>query len=167
MWKYHRSNLVAHSYSSTGQLAIRFFTGMSYLCLVAGLIAFTTQYSFFYALLVVVALALLAIVPAALWMQLPSDQRRQFRLNWLFLLPILPAAYLAAVRWVCVGAGLQLDALPAEAWLFALLAVIPVCVLSYPFLVFLGESLMWLAVWIVRRRSVQTWLARRRSRANR
>ncbi|HWB11853.1 MAG TPA: hypothetical protein VG826_21665 [Pirellulales bacterium] len=99
------------------------------------------------------ALALMWLLPWAMNTEAP---RKQFRLASAFYFMTLVAVYLAAIRWVVVQVERQMaqegvrESLPWQAVMAMGAGVTLFLVITYPWVLRLAESLMWLAVWIVR-----------------
>ena len=107
----------------------------------------------------------LALVLAAGW---ASETRRgqfQLRLSSIFLVVVIIAIYLSALRWIVTSDGSS-ENLTMSVWLAALIYSLVFIAVSLPFILFLGEAMLWLAVWLLRRpfltRLVRRFAQRRR-----
>jgi cation transport ATPase len=145
--------------------------GLAYLALVALVFSGMTGADFLRTLLAVLFGATVCATLAVAWLVRSSLSKqarpRQFSLGSLFFLTTFVAIYLAVVRWLVVEAMLSGRVQPNEAWMaFAAFAVVSlfVAALSAGILLRMTETLVWLAVWLVRLPRVRGWLSRRRAR---
>ncbi len=147
-------------------LVLRFLGGSFYLAVIAMGFSGATKIGFPLAFLVVICGALFCCGLALAWMigaVLCEDARpRQFGIRSLLFLTVYVSLFFGVVRWLANYAPNAPRSLPIIAVFCLVLGVI-----SAPMLVFWTESLVWLAVWVVRRDCVQSWLAQRRSRIGR
>lgn len=108
----------------------------------------------------------LAIAWLTCWAVREDSRPGQFGLGSLFFLTTLAAVYFGLVRWLVVHSRYPIARGPGQVWQEYLVVGILCAVLSLlgvPFLLMMAESLVWVAVAIVRRPWVQRWLKRRRS----
>lgn len=91
---------------------------------------------------------------ATLWAIRKNTRENQFSISTILLLTLLAAAYLGAIRWIADLAGEQLGA-GSQTFLAAAVICVILTIVSLPFLVLTMESLIWFAVWLVRRPWVQ------------
>ncbi|MBN2474919.1 MAG: hypothetical protein JXB62_09955 [Pirellulales bacterium] len=149
-----------------GQLLI----GLAYLALVAAMLRSTTGHSFLVVLPAVIGGALfcsgLALAWLTLWAVRNDGRLGQFGLGSLFFLTVFAALYFGLVRWLVVAVERGSAARTGDGGRFLSTAVLCLVVVltSVPFVLGMTESLLWLAVWIVRRRPVRKLLARKRRR---
>jgi hypothetical protein len=147
-------------------LRLRFLGGLLYLAAIAAMFSAATEIAFVPMLLAVVCGALFACGLALVWAfgtAIRDDIRpRQFGISSLMFLTVYVALYFGVVRWLAIHIPNAADDLPFIAGFCLALAVI-----SIPVLILWTESLVWMAVWTVRRDCVQSWLSRRRSRTGR
>jgi hypothetical protein len=148
----------------------RFAAGLGYLALVAHISSSVTEVDFLPMFLAIVAGAAACTTLAITWLTcsaLREDARAgQFGLGSLFFLTTFAAIYFGLIRWLVVHSRHAVVRGPIDVWQ-QYLAIGLVCVflsvLAVPFLVIMADSLVWLAVWIVRRPKVRRWLQRWRS----
>ena len=147
-------------------LQLRFLGGVLYLAAIAAMFSAATGSGFVPMFLAVACGALFVCGLALVWAfgaPFREDIRpRQFGISSLLFLTVYVSLYFGVVRWLATHSPDAEDALPVIAGFCLALAVI-----SVPVLIFWMESLVWLAVWVVRRRCVQSWLSRKRSRTGR
>ncbi len=148
---------------------LRFLGGLAYLLVVTVVFGIATGAGFVPTLLAVLAGAAFCTTLALIWLTrwaLRDDTRsRQFGLGSLFFLTTFAAVYFGFVRWLVVHATPMGAAFSKETGkLFLVVGVISLVLaaIAVPFLFGMAESLVWLAVWIVRRRVVRRWLSRGR-----
>ena len=131
--------------------------------LVAAIFSEVTQAGFPQAFLMVACGALFTCGLALFWITgwaLRDDARPgQFGIRSLLFLTVFISLYFGVVRWLAIhsqnpSANLPIIAVFCLTW----------AVISVPVLILWMESLVWLAVWTVRRDCVQSWLSRRRNR---
>jgi hypothetical protein len=144
-------------------LVLRFLGGSLYLAVVALMFSAATEITFLLAFLVVLCGALFCCGLAVAWMigaVCCEDARpRQFGIRSLLFLTVYVSIYFSMVRWLANYAPNTPGSLPIIAAYCLVFGLI-----SVPMLLFWTESLVWLAVWVVRRDCVQSWLAQRRKR---
>ena len=148
------------------ELQVRFLGGWAYLAIIAAFISAATETGFLRVFPAVVCGAFfccgLALVWIVGWAFREDARLGQFSIRSLLFLTVYVSLYFGVVRWLATHSPDAEDALPVIAGFCLALAVI-----SVPVLIFWMESLVWLAVWVVRRRCVQSWLSRKRSRTGR
>lgn len=161
-----------HSGPPFWKSAFRFVAGLGYLALVAVVLSGLTAAPFlrvFLAVALVAAfLTTLVLIWLTRWAMREDGRRGQFGLASLLFLTTLVAVCLAVVRWVVVSANpLRRDgqwSSELTIFLFTGALFLLLATLALPFLAGMAESLVWLAVWFVRRPLVRGWLSRRRIR---
>jgi hypothetical protein len=145
---------------TTVTLVRGFLAGACYLLFAAKLITVVTEHSLLAALAISAssALAVFSIALVLLVRRAMGDEGRpwQIHLSSLFLIVAVVSIYLAVMRWLASGIDPEL---PNDWWVVLLGLSVTLIILGIPFVLFLGESLLWLAVWIIRRRTVR-WLLR-------
>ncbi|HEV3340634.1 MAG TPA: hypothetical protein VG125_09760 [Pirellulales bacterium] len=98
------------------------------------------------------ALSLMWLVP---WAMNPEARPKQFRLASLLYFITLAAVYLATIRWVVVHVEMRMreegvnEALPWYLVLAVAGGLTLFLLIACPWVLYLAESLMWLAVWLV------------------
>ena len=154
--------------TSRRRLWFRFLAGLFYLSVVSAILWVATGRPFAVVMAAVVVMALLCSGLALLWLTLwavRKDSRLgQFGIGSLFFLTALVALYFSAVRWVALEIGENpWQPQPADE-LFLPVAVggLLFACLGVPLMMGMTESLMWFAVWLVRRPTIRRFLARRR-----
>ncbi len=153
---------------SVSQLAFAFLAGLVYLGFVAALLSGVTRVGFVPMFLAVLAGAVfctsLALVWLTRWALREESRPRQFSLSSLLFLTTFVAIYFAVVRWLVVNSWPPGVAQPPDGEKFLMVgtACIVLAAISIPCLLGMANSLVWFAVWLVRRPSVRRWLARRR-----
>jgi len=148
---------------------LRLLAGLFYLTLVALFFCSMTETAF---LPVFVAVACGACFSTALgvwwltrWALRDDSRPGQFGLASLLLLLTVAAVYFALVRMVVIRFVSLGSSRPDEAsWAFLMVAVFCLffALLGVPFLLAMADSLVWFAVWLVRRPAVRRWLNERR-----
>jgi len=145
------------------RLQLRFLGGLLYLAVIANIFSAATEIGFPPMFLAVVCGALFSCGLALAWAigrAFRDDARPgQFGISSLLFLTVYVSLYFGVVRWLAIHSRNASDDLPIIAVLCLALAAI-----SVPVLILWTESLIWLAVWTVRRDCVQSWLSRRRNR---
>lgn len=149
----------------------RLVFGMAYLAAVAGGFSGAARVPYLWMLLAVLVGTVFCTTLALVWLTrsaLRGDGRKgQFGLASLFLLTTFAAVYFGAVRSVVVSSvPLPAGRSSHAPGVFVLVGAIcfVLAALAIPFVVAMADSLVWFAVWIVRRPSVRRWLRERRSR---
>ena len=148
----------------------QFLVGMLYLAVVAAFLSGATGYHFLLMLPAVVGgtvfCSSLALLWLTLWALRKDSRLGQFGLGSLLFLTLFVALYAGLVRWLVVAIGRARAQTGGDGDLFVQIAV--VCLLplliAIPFVLRMTESLLWLAVWILRRRPIRKLLGRRRRR---
>ena len=85
-----------------------------------------------------------------------GEARKQFRLASIFYFMTLAAMYLAFIRWIMVQIETRMgeervwESLPWEAVVGIAVGLTLFLLVTLPWVLHLAESLMWLAVWLVR-----------------
>lgn len=142
------------------ELQVRFLGGWAYLAIIAAFISAATETGFLRVFPAVVCGAFfccgLALVWIVGWAFREDARLGQFSIRSLLFLTVYVSVYGGAVRWLATRIPDAEDDLPFIAVFCLVLAAI-----SVPVLILWMESLLWLAVWTVRRDCVQSWLARR------
>ena len=147
----------------------RLLGGLLYLTLVAGFFCAATETAFLPTFLAVVCGACFSTTLGVWWLArwaLRDDSRPgQFGLASLLLLITVAAVYFAVVRWV-VNRSVSLGSFRPDEASQGFLTVGVFCLLlallGVPFLVAMADSLVWLAVCLVRHPAVRRWLKDRR-----
>jgi hypothetical protein len=151
------------------------FGAMAWRAVVAAGLAALSGYSFLVmyaatvcAALGTCALALMWLLPWAMNLEAPG---KQFPLVSLLYFMTLAAIYFAAIRWVVVQVETRMheegvnEALPWYLVLALAGGLTLFLLITCPWVLRLAESLMWLAVWLVRwppaRRFIKLWLRRK------
>jgi hypothetical protein len=134
--------------------------GAAFLAGLASLLAPAAKIHYLYALAGVVGyLALcvgLGMTWLVLWARRTESRLGQFTTGSFFFLAAFVAIFASTVQWFSNLVGLPLGT--------AALFVIPLLCLALRFVIPMTESILWGAVWLVRRRRVQKLLAALRSR---
>ena len=149
---------------------LRFPVGFAYLALVAWILSSITDVGFLPMFVAVVIAAAFCTTLAIVWLTcwaLREDARPgQFGLASLFFLTTLAAIYFGVIRWLMVHYK-PFPAYRSNDHLETYMALAVVCLflalVAVPFLLVTAETVVWAAVWIVRRPIVRRWLHRRRS----
>ena len=153
--------------TSRTRLWLRLLAGLLYLSLVSAILSDVTGHHFLPVLVGVIAGALfcssLALVWLTLWAVRRDSRLGQFGIGSLFFLTLFVAMYFGLVRWLVVA--LESNQGPPEGAqsLFVRLAIFSLgpMLFSIPFVLGVTESLLWLAVWVLRRRPIRRLLAKR------
>jgi hypothetical protein len=157
------------------RLWLQLIAAMAWLAIVAALLTAMSGYPFVvvYAATVCGALGTCALALRWLlsWAMNAEEPRKQFRLASIFYFMTLAAIYLAAIRWVVVQIETPMveqgvrEPLPWEAVVGIAVGLTFFLLVTLPWVLHLAESLMWLAVWLVRwppmRRCLRFCLRRR------
>ena len=150
-------------------LVLRGASGVAYLAFISFGLSQAVKASY----LLVLALVFITImVEFALVLMLAAGWASQIRrgpfqlqLSSIFLIVVIIAIYLSALRWI-VTADASSENLSIFDWLGVLIYGLIFIAVSFPFVLFLGEAMLWLAVWLVRRpfltRSLRRLAQRRR-----
>ncbi len=157
------------------RLRRQFIIGMLWLSIWAGLVSFGTETSFWLVLLVVFLLAIGGGAIALFWLARWAERNApggQFSIASLFLAMIFVAAFLSCIRWTLVAsASARLNRFPAtqlgenlEPTLFefamtSLFALAMLCA-SLPIVLGLLDSVMWSAVWLIKRPGFRAFAVR-------
>ncbi len=156
--------------TSRARLWWQFLAGVFYLAVVAACLSGATRHHFLLMLLAVVGGAIFCSSLALLWLTLWALRKEsrlgQFGLGSLFLLTLFVALYAGLVRWLAVAIGQDRAQTGGDGELFVQIAVVCLfpLLIAIPFVLGMTESLLWLAVWILRRRPIRRLLGRRRRR---
>ena len=144
-------------------LQLRFLGGVLYLAAIAAMFSAATGSGFVPMFLAVACGALFVCGLALVWAfgaPFREDIRpRQFGISSLLFLTVYVSLYFGVVRWLVINSPDAEDELPFIAGFCLVLTLV-----SVPVLIIWTESLVWLAVWMVRRDCIQSWLLRRRNR---
>ena len=147
-------------------LQLRFLGGLLYLAATSALFSAATEIGFLSVFLAVICGALfscgLALVWAIGWALRDDGRPGQFGISSLMFLTVYVALYFGVVRWLAIHSPNAADDLP-----FIAVFCLALAGMSVPVLIFWTESLVWMAVWTVRRDCVQSWLSRKRNRPRR
>ena len=92
----------------------------------------------------------LALLLAAGWASKTRGGPFQLQLSSIFLVVVIIAIYLSALRWIVTATGSS-ENLAISVWLVALIYGLVFIAVSLPFVLFLGEAMLWLTVFLVRR----------------
>jgi len=166
----------------TGRTALwfRFLTGFGYLALVAYILSGLTGRDFLIVFPAVVCGALFcsAVVLFMLtrWALREESRMGQFGIGTMLILTGLVSMYFATVRWLMVGRspgsgedsgflGIALGSGENLGFLGIALVCLVLAVVAIPFVLGMAESLVWFAVWTVRRPAVRRWLSSKRPRS--
>ena len=146
---------------------MQFVAASLYLLFVSFIASALTERPLPVVLLGIVLGSLFCSAVALVWLIRAASQKEgrpgQFGIASLLLTTVFLAVYFSIVRWLAVHlkiapGGADNAALLIPVAMMALLFVL----LSVPFVAYMTESLIWFAVWIVRRRFVQRLVVRRR-----
>ena len=147
----------------------RLIAGLAYLVFLASVFGGVARVSFLWTFLALLAGTAFCTTLALGWLTrsaVRGDGRKgQFGLGSLFFLTTFAAVYFGAVRWVVVHLA-PLSPGRSNHGLGLFVIVGTVCLMlaacAIPFVVAVTDSLVWFAVWLVRRPSVRRWLRNRR-----
>ena len=154
--------------TSRRRLWFQFLAGLFYLAIVSVILCVATGRPFAVIMAAVVVTSLLCSGLVLLWLTLwavRKDSRLgQFGIGSLFFLTVFVALYFSAVRWVVQEIERNPTELKHLEGTFPPVAITGLFVVyaGIPFVARMTESLMWFAVWLVRRPSIKRFLARRR-----
>lgn len=151
---------------TTARRVVHFAAGVFYLLVLAIFAWGATQQPFWKVLLATVLIMLactgLAVGALARWAFRDDRRPGQFGIGSMLLGTVFFGVYLGVVRWLYVH---QTSPPSGSSFgqfvIIAALCVLP-AILSVPFMLLLADSLVWAAVWLVRRKAVQRWLFGRR-----
>ena len=153
-----------HPFPSVERLLRGFCLGGGYLALVSGVFAAIAGAPYFVTLFVVLATAvtllILSLMVALRWSLRANRGRFQLELASIFLLVAIVAVYLAALRWLMNAAALDSGRLKPISWADILVRMLFLSLISAPFVLMLGDSILALAAWFVWRPRVQAVLRR-------
>ncbi len=156
--------------TSRSQLWLQFAAGAGFLAFLATPISLIAEISFMIVFPVlfafVVSCGALLLAWQKPWVRRADSERRQFGISSVLLLTTIAAIFLGLVRWLMCVITERTDALDESIplflalALFALVAAIPTIILG----LHMTESLLWGAVWIVRRPWFRRMMRARRGR---
>ena len=145
----------------------QFVFGCAYLVVMAGMFSSLSGRPFWLMLVAVFIGAAfctsIVLVWLIRWARKVASRLGQFSIASLLFTMLLVSIYFGIVRWLVVRWDVQRAPLPSEgAWQFVYVAVLCffLFLVAAPLMLRMAESLVWLAVWIIRRPLVQRWLAR-------
>ncbi len=156
--------------SSRSRLWCRFFAGLSYLALISWVLCAVTERHFLTVFAAVVFGSLfcsgLALAWMTLWAVRKDSRLGQFGLGSLFFLTAFVALYCAAVRWVVIEieSNSTLPVRRDELFLPVAIGGLLASIVAVPLVAGMTESLLWFAVWTVRRPLIRRLLIKRRRR---
>jgi hypothetical protein len=150
-------------------LWLRFFVGSSYLACIAAVFVAITGSSFLWMVSAVfpgaILVGILALAWLTGWAQRADSRLGQFGIPSLLFLTLFVAIFFSIVRWLVVnlrGPTAGVNDTPVT------IAIASVCLLLFalgvPLMTGFMESLVWSAVWLLRRAPVRRWLLRRHER---
>ena len=141
------------------RLALRFAVGLIYICFLAAVVDMGTSYSFWHALaMIFVAACTLLVIVLVLAVRAATAQAGrawQVNVSTLLLITACAAIYFGLMQWLLRGSGVDPTGLSVWNWVNLFIGSGIILVLSIPYLFFLIEGLVWLAAWLVRRRTTQ------------
>jgi hypothetical protein len=149
---------------------MQFLAAVGYLAPMAYILSGVTEAGFLWTFVAVVAGALLCsgvgLVWLTLWAELEDGRLGQFGVGSLLFAAFYAAMFFGLVRWVCTSLPHAERTSLSEAALFIMVAI--PCLISalvgVYFVLPLTESLLWAAVWMLRRPRVRRFLGRWRRR---
>jgi len=157
-----------------GQSLWRLLFAVGYLAGIAWAFGAGARVSFVSTLLALLAGTVFTTTLALVWLTrsaLRADGRQgQFGLGSLLFLTTFAAIYFGTVRWVVVHAARSPAVRPGEELgVFAIVGALCLvaAVVAVPIVFAAADSLVWFAVWLVRRPRVRRWLRARRPPRNR
>lgn len=155
--------------NTTRTRLVRFGLSAIYVLLLSIVTAAMTKTSWLFALLVLMS-ALLATFLAILFLLVQWAEHEgkglQVRLSSLLCVIFLLAIYLGLVRWFVVSA-VPANIPSTSVWVAVFLGMGMLAVMSLPFLLMLGDTLLAMAVWLVKQPLVKYWLRARRAKKSR
>lgn len=155
-----------HPTLDAARVAQGVFYGSGYLALQSGILAHATNTPFWKVFLgafaAVVTVFVLALIVAVRWVTKDDGIRPQLQLASLFLITAIAAIYFAIVGWFVRAVEIPLDRFQVTDFLGTLIVGGTLFLLSIPFTLLLGDSLLALAAWIVWLPPAQAWLRRMR-----
>lgn len=135
-----------------------------YFLMLSAVIAGFTETSLLLNLVLVVLAAvtvfLVGLALAVRWAVRAEQQRPQFSLGTVLFVTTLAAIYFGVTR--LLGGGMRAESWGG--WIGAFIYSGLLLLLACPATLWLGDSVLALAAWIVNRPSVQRWIARRRTK---
>ena len=147
----------------------RLIAGLAYLMFLALVFGGVTRVSILGTFLAVLVGTAFCTTLALVWLTrsaLDRDGRKgQFGLGSLFFLTTFTAIYFGAVRWVVVHlapSSLGRSNRGISPFVIVGAACLMLAACAIPFVVAVADSLVWFAVWLVRRPSIRRWLRDRR-----
>jgi len=148
---------------SANELFSRAAAGTAYLAILSLFLAELAETNFLFVFVVVFITLMfefaLFLTLAAGWALRAPRPRFQLRLSSIFLVVAMVAIYLAGIRRIVAAAGLS-GQLPLSGWLGTCILGLIFMALSIPYVLLLGEAMLWAAVWLVRRPPLASWLRR-------
>jgi len=140
--------------NSRPRLIGQFVAALAYLAMISGVLAELTGVGFVLVFAAVMAgivfTGTATLAWATAWALRDNARQSQISILTMLFLTLLAAVYLGAIRWLTDAAG---DRIGGGASFVAVAAIGGfLTLLSLPFVILLMESLVWFAVWLVRRR---------------
>lgn len=146
------------------RLLWQFVQGVLYLAFASALITTFIDGSFLLVFAAVITGAVftgaMTVAWAGSWATRSELRTKQFTIRTLLFLTLIAAAYLGAVRWIAELAGGRVGN-ESQTFLASGVMCLVLTGISLPFLLIFMDSLVWFAVWLVRRPWVRAWLRRR------
>ena len=147
-----------------GERWFRFLVGLGWTATVASVFSRSTYCPFPFAFNAVLGCFLVGGGLGLWWLTLWARQKNarlgQFGIGSLLFLLVFAALFFGTVRWI-VDLGPQAD--NAEAFCICALVCLVLAAISIPFVLLMGEAVIWAAVWLVNRPQVRRWIRGRRS----
>jgi hypothetical protein len=156
--------------TSRARLWFQFFLGLFYLSVVAGMLSGATRHPFVIVLVAVIGGALSCSILALTWLTLWAVRRDsrigQYGIGSLLFLTVFVALYFGLVRWTAdaIGQNPHVQVSRGEVLTSVAIVCLITSILAVPFVLGMTESLVWFAVWVLRRRPIQRLLRRRGER---
>ena len=142
-----------------GQRWFRFLVGLGWTATVASVFSLSTYCPFLFAFNAVLGCFLVGGGLGLWWLTLWARQKNarlgQFGIGSLLFLLVFAALFFGTVRWI-VDLGPQAD--NAVAFCVCALICVVLAAISVPFVLFMGEAVLWAAVWLVKRPQVRRWI---------
>ncbi|HYW79615.1 MAG TPA: hypothetical protein VE890_08560 [Thermoguttaceae bacterium] len=144
----------------------QFFVGLVYFSLLAAIVSEITEHPYvfvWFGLLAAVAIcAGLALTWATLWALRDDGRLGQFGIGSLLFLTVFAAMFFGLVRWLDDAIERTAPTLHDQGLQFSVVAVgvLLMLLMSIPYAIGLTESVIWLAVWVLRHPMVRRLFGR-------
>ena len=153
----------AQAWSGRRRLWFRFLAGLAYTAFIANFFSACTDCTYPFAFAAVLGIFFvcggLGLWWLTLWARQKDARRGQFGIGSLLFLTVFVAMFFGIVRWIVVRSSQQWPQADSIG-VFCIVAVICLLLacLSIPFVLCMGEAVLWAAVWFVKQPQVRRLL---------